>query len=418
LSRELQYDSQGLTGHTILGLIVNATLQAWNGSAWVELTASWSAGLVSMTEDGTTGVYYGDMPGGVDKTQNYTVFYFDAAVGDATISQAVGQQDYVPNVTVPSAADVLAGVTYGIAASLTGTLSLPAAGDVLAGTSYGVGGNASTGTLTLPSATLVLSGTSYGVAGDSLSGSLVLPPVADVVSGISYGVGGNGSTGTFVVSLPSAADVLAGVSVGAGTGTLVLPSPGEVLSGTVYGVGGDGSTGTRTDCPASSAVYGTSYGDPSSPTVGTFSNTLIQDQIEALLASYGIVAAPSVDLVPVAPNGDLSLVAGVDYCTALGNLLVFDAGDWPNLTGATVSLTLHPNSGGASDLGPIAGTVQSAGAGNQSVQFALTHAQTAGLSAAVQSGGHYTHTYTLEATWTVGGNQWAPPRGNASVYAM
>ena len=36
-------------------------------------------------------------------------------------------------------------------------------------------------------------------------------------------------------------------------------------------------------------------------------------------------------LNPVLANGDLSLVAGNDYNTALGNVIDLDASQWPNL---------------------------------------------------------------------------------------
>ena len=152
--------------------------------------------------------------------------------------------------------------------------------------------------------------------------------------------------------------------------------------------------------------------------VGTagIQNSLTQSQVASLLASYGIVAPPAIALIPVAPNGNITLRQGLDYCTLLGNELVIDASDWPSLVHAAVTLSLTLVSSGAVELTPLAGTVQNAGSSTQSVVFALTHAQTAALTAGLGSG--YTHTYVTEATWTSGANLglvWAPPQGNARV---
>jgi hypothetical protein len=381
-------------------------------------------------------------------------------------SYGEGGNGLTPTLTMPGVGYVsTAAGNWGVGGNgSTGTRTDCPAADALEGTSYGAGGTSISGTLTLPSQGNVLSATgAYGPGGTGYTPSLTLPGVGYVSTAAgNWGVNGSGSTGTLNMSLY--------VLISA------LPAVGNVASGVNRG---DGNTGTRTDCPAADALTGTSYGAGGTSISGTLAagvypaaayvhadagsygptghnytpaltaladwtaitsvvspeyvligipcytggpngtagiqNSLTQSQVTSLLASYGIVTPPAVALTPVAPNGDLSLVQGVDYCSTLGNLLVFDASDWPNLTGAIVTLTLHPLSGG-SDMGPITGVIENAGASNQSVQFTLTHTETAGLSAGVQSDGRYTHTYTLEPTWSTG-LVWAPARGNASVYA-
>jgi hypothetical protein len=303
----------------------------------------------------------------------------------------------------------------------TGTLTLPAAADVLASYgSWGVGGSGSTGTLTLPAAGKVASGTAYGVGGNGSTGTRTDCPAADALTIISYGDPGAQITGT--VNLPADEAGAAAAQLAADTAAVTAAKASIASTVTLLGVAGTLNMSLYVLIANVVQPADVIYGIPcytGGPT-GTYGdqNGLIQDQITALLAGYGIVTPPAVEMTPVAPNGDLSLVAGVDYCTALGNLLSFDASGWPSLATATgVTLTLHPIAGGAADLGPVTGSVLNPGGPNQAVQFGLNHTQTAAIAAGVGAAGRYTHTYTLEAAWT-GGTQWAPPRGNASVYAM
>ena len=104
-----------------------------------------------------------------------------------------------------------------------------------------------------PGGAYVLSSTSYTYGGTSIAGSATVPAGSNTLTiAGSFGVAGTGTTGTYNVS---------------------NLANGKIASGTTWGPSLS-NTGTRTDCPATAALTGTSYGNPSSPIVGTFAPPL------------------------------------------------------------------------------------------------------------------------------------------------
>src|ERR1043166_5470612 len=84
------------TGSTLYVIILRASDgQVWNGSAFEALAAAnWTTYAVTMTEQSTTGIYYGTMPSGISSSGVYHAWVFKRAGGSAaTTDSLVGQQD-------------------------------------------------------------------------------------------------------------------------------------------------------------------------------------------------------------------------------------------------------------------------------------------------------------------------------------
>ncbi len=99
--------------------------------------------------------------------------------------------------------------------------TVPSAAQVLLGVQFGQGGTQFTGTITLPVAANVRNGITYGPSLGS-TGTVVLPDATDVVDGVGYGAGGTEFTGSFAgCDYPAVSDVRVGVTYdsGAETGT-------------------------------------------------------------------------------------------------------------------------------------------------------------------------------------------------------
>lgn len=150
------------------------------------------------------------------------------------------------NVTLPTAANVYLGVTFGAASATTGTLTLPSAAQVRSSAgAFGVGGNSIT-----PSLADCSSNNAQGCVTTASYRSADLTNLAagNIVNGVSIA----GTTGN--VTLPTAANVYTGITFGASgatTGTLTLPTAAQVRSSAgAFGVGGSSITPTLADCSA------------------------------------------------------------------------------------------------------------------------------------------------------------------------
>jgi hypothetical protein len=99
MPRELQYDSAiRPVVHTLYAAIFDSQLQVWDGTVFVELATSPapSACCITMTLlAGSSTLYWGDLPEGIDVTQSYTILYFDAN-GPTLSSEIGGQQMGMP----------------------------------------------------------------------------------------------------------------------------------------------------------------------------------------------------------------------------------------------------------------------------------------------------------------------------------
>lgn len=96
--------------------------------------------------------------------------------------------------------------------------------------------------------------------------------------------------------------------------------------------------------------------------------------LDAAISSRATLLAGTVQyLGPVNPTGDVAIVRGDDYKNANGRALTFTSGQWPNLSAASVALTVA--SGSLVALGPVTGVVDS----STQVHFDLTHIQTGTL---------------------------------------
>lgn len=167
---------------------------------------------------------------------------------------------------IPSAANVLSGVSVD---ATTGTYVVVATSNVKSGVTYGAG-SALTGTytVTLPTAAQVLTGVSFGAPQTSLTGTVTLPSAAAVLTSASFGPGG-ATAGTYVA--PLAATVQSGVPFGPSssltgsfdpvTGNYTNPGAGNVVSPVVYKFAGTTFTGTFT------GGSGGTYSDPGSGNV-------------------------------------------------------------------------------------------------------------------------------------------------------
>ena len=119
-------------------------------------------------------------------------------------------------------------------------------------------------------------------------------------------------------------------------------------------------------------------GGPNGTYSGYNTGGLTPADVAAVVATYQAATNSGTNtmLAPVLPNGDISLVAGNDYNANLGNLLDIDASQWPDLTGATVSLQFEIASTSAPDGLPIAGNIVGAARTiSQSSLACLTHSR-------------------------------------------
>ena len=69
MSNELQFQSAGYSvQHSIWAVIYNASLQVWNGSAFVALSGASTAGVQAMALlPGSTTLYVANLPAGVPR---------------------------------------------------------------------------------------------------------------------------------------------------------------------------------------------------------------------------------------------------------------------------------------------------------------------------------------------------------------
>ena len=100
-------------------------------------------------------------------------------------------------------------------------------------------------------------------------------------------------------------------------------------------------------------------------------------------------------LAPQTPGTNLlSLTAGDDYTVALGRALTWSAGDWANLTGATINFVWRSNiRDGEHERKPISGTITAGGAGTQIVQVEIPNSATQDLDV-----GKEAYSYEVRAT--------------------
>ena len=287
------------------------------------------------------------------------------------------------------------------------------AGYVLTGQDNYSGGSA--GTLTLPGVGYVSTAAgNWGVAGDGSTGTLdmatyQLKTASVLLSAISAAVVENGQTinatsgdaliiGTYAVGLDGVYPSIDYVHADAGsygpTGVEYTPSLSALANWTLI-AGVVSPSNVLLGIP----VY---VGGPNGTYSGYNTGGLTPADVAAVVATYQAATNSGTNtmLAPVLPNGDISLVAGNDYNANLGNLLDIDASQWPDLTGATVSLQFEIASTGAPDGLPIAGNIVGAGTDDQSVEFGLPHAFTVALQAGIGGAGYHNHTYTITATWT------------------
>ena len=445
-------------GHTVswIGLVSIAPIcpaafiagiQALDGSGWVEVIFPTASQVASGVDrgDGTAGTMSFGIPTGSIVDPAYVVVghnnYTGGSAGTYPTSATTAASQLATDEAAVTAA--AAGITTATTIlGVTGTLDMStyvlksnvvSAAYVVTGNNNYVGGSAGSyptsattaasqlatdeAAVTAAAAGITTATTILGVTGTLDMSTYVLK--SNVVSA-AYVVTGNnnyvgGSAGSYPTSATTAASQLA-------TDAAAVTAAKASIVNTVTLLGVTGTLDLTVYVEIADVVLPSNVliGIPcyTGGPVGTagIQNSLTQSQVASLLASYGIVTPPAIALVPVAPNGDITLRQGLDYCTLLGNELVIDASDWPSLVHAAVTLSLTLVSSGAVELTPLAGTVQNAGSSTQSVVFALTHAQTAALPAGLGSG--YTHTYVTEATWTSGANLglvWAPPQGNARV---
>lgn len=65
------------TGSTVYGLIYNASSRVWDGSSFVAYSSgSYPDYVVSVTENGSSGVYIGDFPSGISDAGSYEIIYY------------------------------------------------------------------------------------------------------------------------------------------------------------------------------------------------------------------------------------------------------------------------------------------------------------------------------------------------------
>lgn len=85
----------GPTGHTCYVHIFNASGQRWNGSTYETFSAANYANYdVAVTEDGSTGVYRGDMPTDAPAGRPDVILYIQAGGSPANGDRAVGSQSF------------------------------------------------------------------------------------------------------------------------------------------------------------------------------------------------------------------------------------------------------------------------------------------------------------------------------------
>lgn len=100
----------------------------------------------------------------------------------------------------------------------------------------------------------------------------------------------------------------------------------------------------------------------------------VQATLDAVKAKTDLIGLGSITaLIPVLADGSVQLVAGDDYLLVDGRQLEFTSGSWPNLTGATVNLTI----GAVTQAGTV---VTPVGAGAK-VRFELTAVETTKIRA-------------------------------------
>jgi hypothetical protein len=123
----------------------------------------------------------------------------------------------------------------------------------------------------------------------------------------------------------------------------------------------------------------------------------------------GIVPGAAITLVqPVTAAGDVTLVRGDTYSATDGRALAWSSSSWPDLTGATITMTARDKSDavGLSASGVVSG----AGTGTQTVRVELSATDTAALTV-----GFRTYQYDVEAV--IAGRHITLVRGYLTVLA-
>ena len=260
------------------------------------------------------------------------------------------------NLTLPAAADVETGVSYGAGGNeSTGTLLAPSASDVRVSITYGADGGEFTGTFTPPSPSDVEAGVGYGALGSEFTGTLEVPVETNVASGVSYGSGSE-FTGSATIeshvdcsvdvsqgcvanndffaaktcqdngeddcvaaasnvydagdlSNRAPGNIKLGVTIAGKDGSLISPEAGDVAVGVSYGSTGNEKTGTFTLPQVADVLTTASYGAGGTEFTGTFKDPGIMN-VEAGV-SYGALGAELQGAFIVPPEANVSL--GVSY---------------------------------------------------------------------------------------------------------
>jgi hypothetical protein len=127
--------------------------------------------------------------------------------------------------------------------------------------------------------------------------------------------------------------------------------------------------------------------------LASYADGSVGDQLEAIKNRTGLYF-----ISPLVTDGYVELQQGDDYTVALGRQIDFSdvRASWPDLTGATVTLTAISSNRNPSRLS-VTGSVVNAGTASQKARFEVLSAQTASLAT-----GQEIYDYQVKAT--VGGS--------------
>src|SRR5579883_580281 len=207
--------------------------------------------------------------------------------------------------------------------------------------------------------------------GATLYAVILNPANGQVWNGSSFGAIVGASWGTYAVALTQQSTTpIYETSFPAG---ITAPGNYTVL---VYRQAGGSPATTDTLVASGSITWGGAGAAPGDPLQSPVPGAYAQGTAGWALGRIG--TGQIVTTSPVAQNGAVTLVAGMDYLAADGRALAFtDATNaWPNLTGAAVTLQVYSAFDGAVQYSK-AGTLVSVGGPNQQIRFEPTAADTA-----------------------------------------
>ena len=85
-----------ITGQTVYAHIINSQAKLWNGSTFETYTGgNYSAYTVTMTEQGTSGVYVGNFPTSIVSSDNYQLIYYTQSGGSPATGDVIVSSGYI-----------------------------------------------------------------------------------------------------------------------------------------------------------------------------------------------------------------------------------------------------------------------------------------------------------------------------------